>query len=253
MKCIFITGGSGFVGLKIIDYFIKRDFVILTTVNSQSGKKKIVKSFDTYVKKKKIQIIISDFREDKFENKILQFIKKTKQYPNILINNARNVDNLILKKKNAISDKQWFTEFKISVIASYNLAEMMIKNFRGKLERVINISSIYGTVAINQNLQKYNSIPTPIHYSVCKSALIHLTKEFASKHGDKGITFNTVSFGGIKNNQNKNFIKEYSRLVPSKKMLDINDVIEPIKFLLSSGSNSINGHNLIVDGGWTIW
>ena len=36
-------------------------------------------------------------------------------------------------------------------------------------------------------------------------------------------------------------------------MLNVYDVIKPIEFLIDEGTESINGHNLIVDGGWTIW
>ena len=36
-------------------------------------------------------------------------------------------------------------------------------------------------------------------------------------------------------------------------MLEEEDVVGPIDFLISEKSNSMTGQNLMVDGGWTIW
>jgi len=36
-------------------------------------------------------------------------------------------------------------------------------------------------------------------------------------------------------------------------MLEDHEVIEPIQFLISENLKNMTGHNLIIDGGWTIW
>ena len=36
-------------------------------------------------------------------------------------------------------------------------------------------------------------------------------------------------------------------------MLDIDEITSAINFLIDKKSSAINGHNLIVDGGWTVW
>ena len=59
-----------------------------------------------------------------------------------------------------------------------------MNNYSKTLVRVINISSIYGTVAINRTLQEFSKTPVPMNYSVCKAALIQMTKEFTAKYGD---------------------------------------------------------------------
>ena len=37
------------------------------------------------------------------------------------------------------------------------------------------------------------------------------------------------------------------------RLAKVSEVVNPILFLLSSSSNYINGHNLVVDGGYSIW
>jgi enoyl-[acyl-carrier-protein] reductase (NADH) len=42
-------------------------------------------------------------------------------------------------------------------------------------------------------------------------------------------------------------------MCPSGKMLKANQTFEPVWFLASDQSSGSTGHNLVIDGGWTIW
>ena len=58
---------------------------------------------------------------------------------------------------------------------------------------------------------------------------------------------------GIYRNQGADFVKNYSKKTPSARMAKVEEIVNSIIFLLDQGSSYINGHNLVVDGGWTIW
>ena len=250
-KIILITGGSGLIGIRLLKYYLKNDYRVICTVASIKSEKKLNKEFEVYIKEKKLFILMYDFNEEKFSEKLIDELKANNLKPYAIINNARNIENLNVNDE-SISSENWLKEFNISVVASYKLVVGLIRMQNSALKRVINISSIYGVVAINQSLKTHKNKLTPMHYSVCKAALIHLTKELTAKYGKK-ITFNSVSFGGIRGRASESFIKNYSNLSPNGRMLYIDEVIEPINFLLSADSSGINGHNLVVDGGWTIW
>ena len=108
-------------------------------------------------------------------------------------------------------------------------------------------------VAPNINIYKNPKRESAINYGTVKAAIIHLTKELAVRLASKKITVNSISFGGVKSEQTKLFQKKYSSLSPQKKMLSKKEVFGAIKFLTSSDSSGMNGQNIIVDGGWTIW
>ena len=141
----------------------------------------------------------------------------------------------------------------MGVFIPYQLTMSLIKQSRNNLKKVVNISSIYGLVAPNTNL--YNSLGeiSPVHYGVTKAALIQLTKDLAVRNAKKDIQINCIAYGGVKGRVNKEFEERYGNLCPSGTMLSEDDLSGPLDFLLSNNSKEINGHVLVVDGGWTIW
>ena len=115
----------------------------------------------------------------------------------------------------------------------------------------VNIASIYGVVGNDPNLYEGTLITPPAAYSAIKGGIVNLTRYLAAFYGPHGIRVNSLSPGGIYNDQEKTFVEAYKSRVPLKRMgspLDISPVVE---FLLSDKSGYITGQNVIVDGGWT--
>ena len=50
MKNMFITGGSGLVGMYVLDHFLKKKFRVLTTVRSMKSKNYLEKKFKNFVR-----------------------------------------------------------------------------------------------------------------------------------------------------------------------------------------------------------
>ena len=126
----------------------------------------------------------------------------------------------------------------------------MVKQKQGN---IINISSIYGLNGSDQRIygkSKLNSSPA---YAVTKSGILNLTRYLASYWHDKGIRVNTLSLGGVKNNQDSTFVKNYSYKTMVGRMANQNDYSGSILFLASNASSYMTGSNLVVDGGWTAW
>ena len=123
---------------------------------------------------------------------------------------------------------------------------------------IINVASIYGLVSPNQALYQYRrdqgeTFYKPVAYSVSKSALYNLTRYLATYWGQKGVRVNTVTFGGVFNNQDPEFLAEYEARVPLGRMAAPEDYNGTIVYLLSDASSYMTGANLVIDGGWTAW
>ena len=131
---------------------------------------------------------------------------------------------------------------------SQKVAIQMVKQKRGS---IINMASMYGVVAPDFTVYDGTNMTMPAAYSAIKGGLVNLTRYIAAYYGPQQIRVNTVSPGGIFDNQNTIFVRNYEKKVPMRRMGTPSDIAPSVVFLLSDDSKYITGQNLIIDGGWT--
>lgn len=127
------------------------------------------------------------------------------------------------------------------------LKQMRIQNFGA----VVNIASIYGVVGNDFTIYEGTPLKTAPAYSAIKGGLINFSRYLASYYGQFNVRVNSVSPGGIFDNQDPKFVAAYEKKVPMKRMGNPKDIAPAVSFLLSDDAGYITGQNLIVDGGWT--
>ena len=118
--------------------------------------------------------------------------------------------------------------------------------------KLILFSSIYGVIAPRFEIYKDTDMTMPVEYSAIKSGLIHLVRYFAKYYAKTNVTFNCVSPGGINSNQPLSFKDNYSKLCPKGDLLDASNLTGLVSFLISDDANSINGENIVIDGGFSL-
>ena len=201
----------------------------------------------------KIDFVCQDLMEDNSSSKLRKKIEEKGKCVTQLINNARSLDYLMQNEKGIVDEEKFTNEIRLDVIVPYKLINEFSLGIKHRLNNVVNISSIYGVVVPNLNLYEEGDIGCPINYSVSKSAMNHLTKEMAIRLAKRNIRVNSVAFGGVKGRTSAEFNERYAKYCPSGRMLELNEVVGPVEFLLSAKSSGVTGHVLMVDGGWTVW
>ena len=82
--------------------------------------------------------------------------------------------------------------------------------------------------------------------------IINMNKYVTSFVSNSSFRVNSISPGGIKADQPKNFIDAYSKKTLGHGMLLPKDITSSIIFLLSSSSNYINGQDIVIDDGFCL-
>ena len=121
--------------------------------------------------------------------------------------------------------------------------------------KIINIASTAGLVGRNRRMYERSAMKgQPIDYAAAKAGVIGMTRDLAAFLGPLGICVNAISPGGFARNLGEQFVKDYSDRTPLGRMgRDGIDLKGAVLFLASPASDYVTGHNLVVDGGFSIW
>ena len=250
-RTIIITGATGRFGNILVKNFIDKG----DTVIAVGRKGDLLDRLKLNINRnhKNLYLVQNDLMENNSISKVIKNINDYGLQPDSLINNARNIEYLKLDDEGRASSENFLNEFKLGVVIPYQLTFSLIDAFSDSFKNVLNIGSIYGSVVPNLKLYDNPINESSIQYGVTKSALEQLTKELSVRLANKSIRVNCAAFGGLEGNDNDEFLKRYSDLCPSGRMLTENDIFGPIDMLLSENTSGVTGHVLVIDGGWTLW
>ena len=186
-------------------------------------------------------------------NKAKELIEKKYSKLDILINNAATAifSDSSLRKKD-----EFMKVFEVNTYGTFNCIQKLLPLMSNKQQStsIINIASVYGCVSSDPRIYGDLDRKNSEIYSVSKAGVIQMTKYLSIHYADKNIRINSISPGGIFNNHDKNFSKNYSNRVPLKRMADVEEILGSILFLSDDKLSSyITGQNIIIDGGMTSW
>jgi len=238
-KVIVVTGGNGLLGKKMVSSFREQGAIVVAAdvyFEDNSSDDFVIDITDEYSVKDGIIAIVEKY--NRIDGWVNNAYPRTKDWGN-------KFENIPLGSWRKNVDMHLNGYFLCCQVA---LEQMKTQGF-GSL---INMSSIYGLLGPDFTIYEGSEMTMPAAYSAIKGGLNNLTRYLASYYGSYQIRINTVSPGGIFDNQPELFVNNYNNKVPLKRMGSPEDIVSAVYFLLSDQSSYITGHNLIVDGGWSI-
>ena len=140
-----------------------------------------------------------------------------------------------------------------SLYCCQEIGRLMAKQCCGK---IINIASVAGVIGRDRRMyQRHDMRGQPIDYAAAKAGVIGMTRDLAGLLSPLGVHVNSLSPGGFDRGKlPAGFVKDYSDRTPLGRMgRDETDLRGAVLFLASPASDYVTGHNLVVDGGFSIW
>lgn len=252
-KVVVVTGGLGLIGQEFIKAILDNGGVaIIADINENFGKE-LIETFSTKYKRANIDFIKLDITsKDNLMNSI-EVIHKKHGKIDALVNCAY--------PRNENYGKHFFevqyNDFILNLgcnLGGYFLASQQYANYfkQQGFGNIVNISSVYGVVAPKFEIYDNTKMTVPVEYAAIKSALIHLTKYMAKYFKGMNIRVNSISPGGVIDNQPKPFLDSYKKECLNKGMLDKSDLNGSLIYLLSDMSQYVNGQNIVVDDGFSV-
>lgn len=262
-----ITGGSGMLGIKHAEAIAEMGGIpVLLDIDGEkavAGATEIRKRFK--VQALGLQADVTDAKA------VVGALAKTLDAfvrVDILINNAANnpqvdgrtpPDDQWSRLEN-FPREVWDQDIAVGLTGAFLCSKIIGSEMATRGQGVIlNIASDLALIAPDQRIYHQAELPEdlqpvkPVSYAVVKAGLLGLTRYLATYWAEKGVRVNAISPGGVFSNQDSEFVRRLTQLIPLGRMAHQDEYKAAIIFLVSDASSYMTGANLIIDGGRTAW
>ena len=252
-QVIFLTGAAGQLGSNMVNGFFKMGSKVIATDSNIKKLKEygIKNSWDP----ESVCLFQCDIANKK--SVTVAFKKRKKEFGKItsLVANAgASVFEPFMERKESSIDLVMNVNLKGTIFCIQEFLKQA--NKKENNQSIVSIASHYGLVSPDPRIYKDGDRRNSEIYGASKAGIIQMTKYFAVHASELNVRVNAVSPGGIYNKENPQgieFQKKYNYRTPMKRMGEPDEIVGAVIFLLSNAASYINGHNLVVDGGFSSW
>ncbi|AEF81046.1 GolD/DthD family dehydrogenase [Leadbettera azotonutricia] len=239
-KVAIITGGAAGIGLATAEFFAQKGVRLLIADLSPEAEV-VAKKLGPENIGVRGNVCDKSYRKHVMEAAIRAF-----GGADILVNSAGIV---ALEKAEILSEDYWEKTIAINLTASFMMAQsfgtQLIESKRPGC--IVNMASQAGVIALDRHAA----------YCASKGGVIAMTKTLALEWGKYGIRVNAVSPTVVLTELGHKAWdgpvgEAFKKEIPAERFAEPEEIAAIIGFLCSDAAAMITGHNLLVDGGYTI-
>lgn len=239
-KTAIITGGAAGIGRATAEFFAKKGAnLVLADLNPAVDD--VAKSLGGGNVG-----VTGDVTKPDYARAVVARAAETFGGVDMLVNSAGIV---ALEKAESLAEMDWDRTMAVNAKGSFVFAQAVGQYLigAGRPGSIVNIASQAGVIALDKH----------VAYCASKGAIIAMTKVLALEWGKFGIRVNCVSPTVVLTELGHKAWDgpvgdEFKKEIPAERFAEPDEVAAAIAFLSSQPAAMITGHNLLLDGGYTI-
>lgn len=266
-KIIVLFGGNGYLGKHFCKALLENGAILYNCDIKPAEDEIIQKLVDEYSDRFIQRTLNASNKSEliRLYNEILDRHHRV----DVLINSTTSKGDDFYLPFEEVSLEGWEIGLKGNLTVPFLTIQTFIPIMRKQQSgSIINISSIYGILGNDQSIYEGSNLHEIYvknspdikqifsHgvYNAAKGGLNNFTRYLAAYYGKYNVRINTITPGGVYYpKENDTFLKKYNAKVPLGRKAKPDEMNGAVVFLASDASSYITGHNLIVDGGFSIW
>ncbi len=265
-KTALITGASGLLGKEHAKALLNCGaYVVLTDIAEFDFEND--DELRDYAKRNMVHFLIMDVTNKPSIVTVNEKLSISGHIPDILINNAaidpkvNSETKINLARFEYFEKEQWDFQIAVGLTGAFLCSQIFGGGMAvtGNGGVILNVASDLSVFSPDQRIYRKPGLEDqqqpvkPVTYSVIKTGLIGLTRYLATYWPEKGIRCNALSPGGVYTGQDDEFVKKLTSLIPMGRMAAKDEYHAAVQFLCSNASAYLNGQNIVMDGGRSVW
>ena len=267
-KTALITGSAGLLGVKHSAALLESGATVVLTDVDEAGLASASAALSGNADSARIQTRVMDVSRLESIQSVAEDLASNGQRVDILVNNAA-IDPKVQGDQGVAESSrlenfpldQWNLQVAVGLTGAFLCSQVfgtaMAKDGQGGV--ILNIASDLSVFSPDQRLYRKEGLTEemqpvkPVTYSVIKAGLVGLTRYLATYWADRGVRANALSPGGVFNDQGDEFVQHLTSLIPLGRMAHHDEYHAAVQFLCSDASAYLNGQNIVMDGGRSVW
>ncbi len=267
-KTALITGAAGLLGVEHAAALLESGATVILTDISMSALETAKATLARDADPARIVCLVMDVADPAKVQAVAAELDAQGRRVDILVNNAA-IDPKVKGEQGVMETsrlehfplEQWNLQVAVGLTGAFLCSQVfgaaMARDGKGGV--ILNIASDLSVFSPDQRLYRKEGLADdmqpvkPVTYSVIKAGLIGLTRYLSTYWTEQGVRANALSPGGVFNGQGEAFVQRLASLIPLGRMASRDEYRAAVQFLCSDASSYLNGQNIVMDGGRSVW